>query len=74
MTRAEAMQQVLDVGGSCGTSVTRHTNYLVVGDIMFGKFRGGYRSGKMKRAEELIAEGRDVEVISEHEFLTLLLS
>jgi DNA polymerase-3 subunit epsilon len=74
MSRAEAMQAVVDVGGVCGTGVTRRTDYLVTGDPYFRIFRDGqWRSGKLAKAESLIAAGYTIEIIPESEFLALLL-
>jgi DNA polymerase-3 subunit epsilon len=72
MVRREAMQQVVDCGGLCPRSVTRSTNYLVLGDQDFSKFRGGTKSKKLRKAESLIADGADLEIIPEEQFLALM--
>jgi DNA polymerase III subunit epsilon len=48
MVRRDAMQLVLDLGGHCTATVTKHTNFLVVGDQDFRKFTDGISSSKMK--------------------------
>jgi len=72
MTRREGMQEVLNVGGRCNNSVTKETNYLVVGDFDFRKFRGGTKSKKLQYAESLVEKGQDLEIIAEADFLQLL--
>lgn len=72
MIRREAMQCVVDLGGHCANSVTKSTNFLVVGDTDFAKLKGASKSSKLRKAESLIQEGRDLEIVRESEFLTML--
>ncbi len=72
MARGQAAQDVVDCGGLCGNSVTKKTNYLVLGDQDFRKLKGRTNSAKMRKAEALIADGADLEVIPEEDFLSLL--
>lgn len=72
MSRKEAMQAVIDRGGTCGNGVTRMTNYLVVGDSDFIDYSSGKKTSKMKKAEQLIEKGQDLEIVSEKEFLLLM--
>ena len=73
MVRAEAMQKVVDVVGQCGASVTKATNYLVVGRPDFRTFTHGCcKSAKMRRAEELASQGYDIEIVSEFDLLKML--
>jgi len=74
MDRVHAMQCVADVGGQCQDSVTKKTNFLVLGDGGFQGFVEGQKSNKIEKAEALLAKGADIEIISEKEFLTLLRS
>ena len=68
------MQAVVDVGGHCGSGVSKKTNVLVVGEQDLRKLVPGYtKSGKMLRAEELVADGADLEIMSELEFLRTLI-
>lgn len=74
LSRQKAMQSVIDAGGQCGNGVTKHTNLLVLGHQDFRKFAlGQTKSRKMVRAEELVADGADLEIISEVEFLRTLI-
>lgn len=70
--RKEAMQRVVDVGGYIADSVTKATNYLVVGSFDFVKSAKGDKSSKMKKAEKMKLDGLDIEVISENTFLDFL--
>ena len=72
MSRPEAMQMVVNIGGQCGNSVTRNTNYLIMGIQDYSKFIDGEKSSKTKKAEELINRGQELEIISEDEFYELL--
>lgn len=70
--RRVAMQSVVDVGGYVADSVTRATNYLVVGSFDFVNSVKGNKSAKMKKAEKMKLDGLDIEVISENTFLDFL--
>lgn len=72
MRRQEAMQRVVDVGGICATAVTEYTNFLVMGDQDFSRFKDERKSTKIKKAEFLISLGIDIEVLTEEEFLRML--
>jgi len=72
MVRKQAAQRVVDCGGRCAESVARDTNYLILGDSDFSKLRGAAKSNKLRKAESLLAVGRDIEIISEEDFLRLL--
>ena len=72
MTRREAMQKVVDVGGLCTSGVVENTNYLIMGDQDFSKFTDGKKSSKTKRAELLISKEQQLEIISEDDFLRML--
>lgn len=72
MVRKDAMQKVVNVGGNCSNSINKKTNFLVMGDQDYRKFTDGTKSSKFKKAEEMITNGYDIEIISEHEFITLL--
>ena len=67
------MQAVVDVGGEVEKGVTKHTNFLVVGDQDYRKFADGQTKGsKMRKAEALLAKGQDIEIITEQDFLEIL--
>jgi hypothetical protein len=62
----------LNLGGHCATSVSKNTNFLVVGDQDFRKFTDGISSSKMKTAQRLRAAGGDIELIAEDDFRRML--
>ncbi|RJQ33505.1 MAG: hypothetical protein C4562_00085 [Actinobacteria bacterium] len=72
MVRRVAMQKVADVGGICQSSVNEFTNILVVGNSDYKRFKDGYKSSKLKRADDLIENGYPVEMITEKDLLGLL--
>lgn len=72
MTRKEAMQCVVDIGGSIGNSVTKKTNYLILGNNDYSYSLKGEKSSKQKKAESLKLSGHDIEIISENVFYDML--
>ncbi len=73
MTRQVAAQKVVERGGLGSNSVRRDTNLLVMGLQDYARFADGKESNKTKRARELIAQGKPLEIIDENEFLRRLL-
>lgn len=72
MNRREAAQMVLDHGWRFNENVTRSTDFLVVGEQDFRRFRDGERSRKLIQAEDLLKTGYPVEIITEDDFLRML--
>lgn len=72
MQRKEAMQLVLNIGGFCGDSVTKKTNFLILGNNDYCSSIKDGKSSKQKKAEELILKGFDLEIIPENIFYELL--
>ena len=72
MTRKEGMQKVVNAGGHCGDSVTKDTNFLVLGNKGYRMALSGGKSSKHKKAEQMKLKGADIEVISEDVFLQML--
>lgn len=71
--RREAMQAVVDRGAVASRGVTRKTDLLVTGYQDLTKLATGQsKSAKLRRAEELRAEGRGVEIITERDLIVLL--
>ena len=50
----------------------QNTNYLIVGRDDYGNFKEGNKSNKMLKAEKLIQNGQDLEIITEDDFFELL--
>ncbi|MBE6882311.1 MAG: exonuclease, partial [Ruminococcaceae bacterium] len=72
MLRKEAMQIVVNMGGFCGDTVTKKTNYLVLGNNDYCSTIKDGKSTKQKKAEALILKGEDIEVISENVFYEMI--
>ncbi len=72
MIRKEAVQLVLDLGGICDNSVTKKTNYLILGNNDYCSSIKGGKSNKQKKAEELRLKGNDIEIIPEDVFYDMV--
>lgn len=72
MQRKDAMQMVLDFGGTCGNSVTAKTNYLILGNNDYCSAIKDGKSSKHKKAEELKLKGKDIEIIPENVFYDMV--
>ncbi len=72
MTRREAMQAVVDVGGIVGDNVTKNTNFLVLGNNDYCSTIKDGKSTKQKKAESLMLKGQDISVIPENVFYQML--
>ena len=72
MPRKEAMQLVANLGGINGDSVTKKTNYLILGNNDYCKAIRDGKSNKQKKAEKLKLEGHDIEILPETVFYELL--
>lgn len=70
--RKDAMQAVVDVGGICGDRVTKETNILVMGDLSYSTSIKEGKSNKQVKAEKLILDGADLQIITESTFLDML--
>lgn len=68
LTRKEAMQIVANFGGINADKVTKSTNYLILGNNDFCQSIKDGKSSKQKKAEKLILEGQDLQIISEDTF------
>jgi len=69
--RKEAAELVAERGGNPQKSVTKVTNYIVMGEFE-NTMLNGNKSSKLIKAETLISNGAELEVISEEEFLKML--
>lgn len=72
MKRDDAMQLVINIGGRVGNSVTKKTNFLILGNNDYCKTIKDGKSNKQKKAEQLKLKGQDIEVLSEQTFYDLL--
>lgn len=72
MQRKEAMQCVSDLGGINADTVTKKTNYLILGCNDYCTAIKDGKSSKQKRAEKLQIDGYDISIISEDAFYDML--
>lgn len=72
MLRKDAQQAVLNLGGIIGNSVTKKTNFLVIGTTEYCGSLKGDKSSKWLKAEKLQLEGNDLSIISEDVFYEML--
>ena len=72
LTRAEAMQLVVNIGGICGNNVTKKTNYLILGNNDYCASIKDGKSSKQRKAEKMILDGADLQIIPESVFLDML--
>ena len=73
MVRRDAMQLVVNLGGSCSDNINKHTNYLVIGNNDFCASIKDGKSNKQKKAEALILKGNDLEILTESAFYDMVL-
>lgn len=69
LNRKEVESIIVNRGGKIGSSVTRNTNVLVIGYQDLNRTKGNKKSSKHLKAEELIAKGADITLMSEDDFL-----
>ena len=74
MQRKEAAERITVFGADFKNSMSAKVDILVIGDADFVAFADGHQTGKLKRAAQLEADGDEVEIISEKDFLALLQS
>jgi DNA polymerase-3 subunit epsilon len=72
MNRKDAMQIVVDLGGICADSVTKKTNFLILGNNDYCPTIKDGKSAKQKKAEALKLQGQDIEIISENTFYDMI--
>jgi len=73
MDRKDAAQLVVDLGGKCLNGVTKKANFLILGNFDYNSTIKDGKSSKLKRAEKLILEGQDLQILSEDVFYDLVL-
>jgi DNA polymerase-3 subunit epsilon len=71
-SRQEAAQIVVNSGGTCGNTVTKKTNFLILGNNSYCSSIKDGKSSKQKKAEEYKLKGQDIEVIPENVFYEMI--
>ena len=72
MPRKTAAQIVVDLGGFCDDTVTKVTNFLILGNNDYCTTLRDGKSNKQKKAEAYKLKGRDIEIIPESVFYELI--
>lgn len=71
-TRAQAMQLIADLGGVNDSSVTKNTNFLILGNNDYCSTIQDGKSSKQKKAEAYKLDGQDIEIIPENVFYDMI--
>ena len=71
MTRDGAATHASQFGFKIGSSVTKKTDYLVVGVQDLSTLAGHDKSTKQRKAEELVADGVKIEILTENDFVRI---
>lgn len=72
IARSEAAHFAALAGCDVADGVTKHTTLLVVGEQDIRALKGHTKSSKHLKAEDLIAKGQPIRIITESDFLTML--
>ena len=72
MPRKDACQIVVNMGGFVTTTVTKQTNYLVLGATDYCKTIKDGKTQKQKKADKLQQDGSDIMVITEDVFYQMI--
>ncbi len=71
-TRQQAMQIVANLGGINEDSITKNTNFLILGNNDYCKTIKDGKSNKQKKAESYKLKGFDIEILPENVFYDLI--
>ena len=72
MSRRDAYQLVLNLGGIPEDTITKKTDFLVVGNTDFAASIKNGKTNKMKKADMYRAKGQDILTLSENTFFQML--
>lgn len=72
MERAEALFEIRKRGGLTSDSPVNTMDFLVLGFQEWSEMNGGVASRKVQKAAELQKKGRNVKIISEEDFYSML--
>lgn len=72
MSREQAATAAATAGCDVRDGVTKQTTLLVVGEQDFRMLAGKEKSGKHRKAEELIAKGHNIRILGEGDFVRLV--
>lgn len=69
--RRAAADLAHEAGAAVEPNVTKHTTLLVVGDQDIAKLNGADKSGKHRKAEQLIERGQPIRIVGEADFMSV---
>ena len=69
LPRRVAADRAHELGAAVEPGVTKNTTLLVVGDQDLSKLEGQSKSGKHRKAEELITKGQTIRILAESDFM-----
>lgn len=72
MPRKEGLQLVANLGGIPQDSITKKTNFLVIGSEEFASCVKNGKTRKMQKAESYKAKGEEIEILSEAAFFDMI--
>ena len=72
IARTDAADLAAAAGCEVGTSVTRRTTLLVIGDTDVRKLAGRTKSSKHRKAEQLVLAGQPIRIIGESDFRSIV--
>lgn len=72
MPRKEGLQLVANLGGIPQDSITKKTNFLVIGSEEFASSVKNGKTRKMQKAESYKAKGEEIEILSESAFFDMI--
>lgn len=70
LTRAEAAQIIVNLGGNPQKNVTKQTDFIIAGD--YPNFDENFTSSKLKKATKYIEHGQEIHILSQESFLELI--
>lgn len=72
MTRREAAQLVVNIGGKCTDKISGRTDYLIIGRDEYHTGGNAGMGGKILQAKEMIQNGSEIQIVTESVFLDML--
>ncbi|MGO3652058.1 exonuclease domain-containing protein [Vagococcus sp.] len=72
MTRHSAMNLFAQYGGFPEKNVTKKVNFLIMGEQDFRVVGDELKSSKILKAEKLLSQGQDIQLLTEDDFLKMI--
>lgn len=72
ISKREAAEWATDAGCKVAKTVTRQVTILVVGVQDLRRLKGHTKSNSHRKAEQMIAKGREIQILSESEFFEMM--